>query len=565
MIRTAFYIIFCWIYGALNAAAQRSPSVVISEIMADPSPAIGLPEVEYLELYNSSSEKVSLKGWKLKLGNQFISFPDSVMAPQSYSIVCHNKHVETIKSLGSVIGLTTFALTNDHMQIILLNSQNEQVHEVNYQNSWWETGHRNGGYALEIKDVQCICCDRNNWLTSRDASGGTPGKFNSFQEIITDTTSPKVNHIEFINNSSFVIVFDEKMDAHPTGDDDHMVIVSGRNVVKRELELPALRRLHVQLDKPMQAGISYEVTIRGVADCFGIRSEESVWLVGIPSTAAYGDLLINEVLFHPFENGVDFVELYNQSSKFISLKNWTLGNARTDLTQDNFLISAQDILLPPHGYLALTTGSEIVKEQYPTPGQQGFLDMPGFPSLPTKEGMVVLRNGVGQWYDQMEYSENMHHPLLSSSEGVSLEKQFPEKSALDLKNWQSASSSVGYATPGYMNSQSKRESAMNRFQIIPEAFSPDGDGIDDTATLLYEQNLAGNVATVNIYNTGGRMIKTLLRNQLLGTAGTLAWDGRDQHGDLVPTGYYFLLIDVFSVGGESERYRCKVVVATRQR
>ncbi|PXX91173.1 hypothetical protein DF185_23270, partial [Marinifilum breve] len=43
--------------------------VVINEIMADESPTQGLPEYEYIELYNTKNYPISVEGWKLQIGS----------------------------------------------------------------------------------------------------------------------------------------------------------------------------------------------------------------------------------------------------------------------------------------------------------------------------------------------------------------------------------------------------------------------------------------------------------------------------------------------------------------
>ena len=39
--------------------------VVITEIMADPSPVVGLPNAEFIEVKNVSSTPFNLNGWKI--------------------------------------------------------------------------------------------------------------------------------------------------------------------------------------------------------------------------------------------------------------------------------------------------------------------------------------------------------------------------------------------------------------------------------------------------------------------------------------------------------------------
>ena len=40
--------------------------VVITEIMADPTPSAGLPLVEYIEIRNTSGRSLQLSGWRLR-------------------------------------------------------------------------------------------------------------------------------------------------------------------------------------------------------------------------------------------------------------------------------------------------------------------------------------------------------------------------------------------------------------------------------------------------------------------------------------------------------------------
>src|SRR5262249_40516896 len=70
--------------GARNAS-WRQEDIVINEIMYDP--ISGNSADQYVELYNRSSQSVSLAGWKFKEGIDF-TFPDSVVvAAKSYLVV----------------------------------------------------------------------------------------------------------------------------------------------------------------------------------------------------------------------------------------------------------------------------------------------------------------------------------------------------------------------------------------------------------------------------------------------------------------------------------------------
>ncbi|PLX11190.1 MAG: hypothetical protein C0597_15490, partial [Marinilabiliales bacterium] len=58
--------------------------LVINEIMADPTPAINLPEHEYIEIKNASEFDINVKGWKLKTGTTIKDFPDHIIDSGAY-------------------------------------------------------------------------------------------------------------------------------------------------------------------------------------------------------------------------------------------------------------------------------------------------------------------------------------------------------------------------------------------------------------------------------------------------------------------------------------------------
>ncbi|WP_159467079.1 lamin tail domain-containing protein [Dyadobacter sp. 3J3] len=541
-----------------SSLGQGYNSLVVSEIMADPIPAIGLPAAEYVELYNRSGQTVFLKNWKLTVGSQSVIFPDSVIISGSYVLLCNKTNAGSFKGFGQVIPLSTFSLPNDGGTISLYQPGNTLVFSVTYENNWWSSDKSTGGYAIEMIDVDNPCGEQNNWQVSEDIRGGTPAKENSIKRINLDSGSPVIQRIDITSPTELRIIADEKLDSMGAVSGT-FIELSGRKTVKRKLESPQFHNLVVTLDFPLLAGETYHLSIRNLSDCVGNILRQSDFTIGLPSKPDSGDVVLNEILFDPRKGGVDFVEIYNRSQKYIDLKNWSLGNAK-DGEPDIFrIITTENYILSPFGYLALTTNPEIIKEQYPANTSGNFLKMSLLPAYSNDDGGVILKNRDGEIYDGFDYKESMHDPSITDREGVSLEKSDTGLSSKMTSNWHSAGAVSGNATPGYTNSQVKTNIEKDFFEVEPEAFIPDHmDG--SLVKIKYKLSQSGKLATFKIYDINGRLIKNILRNQLLGTNGEVFWDGRNENGEIVQTGYYLILIDIFDSTGEKAQFKRKVVV-----
>ncbi|MCB0510022.1 MAG: lamin tail domain-containing protein, partial [Bacteroidetes bacterium] len=63
-------------------------SILFSEIYADESPSFGMPNYEFLELYNSSTDSIYLENWKLADSGDTINLPAFGLVSGAYIILC---------------------------------------------------------------------------------------------------------------------------------------------------------------------------------------------------------------------------------------------------------------------------------------------------------------------------------------------------------------------------------------------------------------------------------------------------------------------------------------------
>ncbi len=154
------------------------------------------------------------------------------------------------------------------------------------------------------------------------------------------------------------------------------------------------------------------------------------------------------------------------------------------------------------------------------------------------------------------------HRTKRDKSGVSLEKINLDNSSLDKTNWQSASVSENYATPGWPNSQLLNNSESNKpITVEPEVFSPNFDGYNDELSIKYHLNEAGIIMNIRVYDAKGRLINQLANNFLCGTEGEFIWRGENFKNEYALNGIYLLYIEYFDQFGNVHKEKETCVLA----
>ncbi|RLD47761.1 MAG: hypothetical protein DRI94_13530, partial [Bacteroidetes bacterium] len=291
---------------------------------------------------------------------------------------------------------------------------------------------------------------------------------------------------------------------------------------------PQFTSCYLRFTQNFVKGVIYTLSMQdSITDCVGNYIDNSSEVkFAIPDSIIENDIIINELLYNPEGNGVDFVEIYNRSGKVLNLKDLRLATIDTDSgTIDKVSeITIESFLIFPKDYIVLSTSQDIVKSQYYTSNPDGFIDLASMPSYSNTSGQVVLCDYMLNKIDEFSYYDGMQFSLLNNTDGVSLERLNFDSPTNDNSNWHSAAETVGYATPAYKNSQYTDKNPKDDDIIVsPEIFSPDNDGFDDVVSFTYKFDKPGYVANVTVYDSKGRTIRKLLTNELIANDGVLTW------------------------------------------
>ena len=564
LLRKLFLIL---LIAPLYTLAQNRYDVVIDEIMADPTPQIGLPSNEWIELKNVSANPVNLQNWRIgDATGQSGSMPSFVLQPDSFVIVCTGSAVAAMQAYGRVIAVTSFpSLDNEGDQLYLKSNSGLTIHAVSYSFSWYQNAVKSdGGWTLEMIDTKNPCAGISNWKASTDTRGGSPGIKNSVDAVNNDLSGPSVKNAYALDNLNIVIVVNEPLDSVKGGTIANYTISGGLSIQSATVLAPVFDRVQLRLNNAMQPNTIYTITANNLTDCKNnaIGSANNT-KVGLPVDAAANEIVINEILFNPKSGGSDYVELYNRSNKIFDVNKIYVANRNTSgAISSTRLISAIPYYIFPGDYVVVTADADNLALDYMVQNPDAVFVVSSMPSYPDDEGDVIVLNFQGAVVDEVNYKDDWHFALLNNDEGVSLERIDPDGESQKADNWHSAASTAGYGTPTYKNSQYKLvQSISAAIEVTPKVFSPDNDGRDDIATIQYKTTEPGYIANITIYDANGRPVRNLVKNGTLSLQGYWVWDGLDDKRLKVPVGTYILFTELFNLNGKKEVFRNVVVLA----
>jgi hypothetical protein len=554
-----------------QAQMARPYDIVIDEIMADPSPAVGLPNTEFVELKNISAVPINLYGWNLSdAGSMATIRSNFILQPDSFVLLCPNSAVALLTVFGSTIGVSNFpSLNNDGDQIWLRSREGNMIHAVDFSVGWYQNElKKGGGWTMEMVDTKNPCSGMSNWVASIHSNGGTPGTINSVNNINKDLQPPAIRWAFATDSLHVTLVFDEPIDSAQAVNPSRYIISDGvGSPQSASATLPFFNRVVLQLSTALERNKVYEINAREVTDCAGnaIGAYHTVKLGWAHPSIDSFHLVVNEILFNPWPDGVDYIEIYNRSNKIFDLKDFYLANR----SSDNSIASIQRVctesrLIFPQEYLVLTEDPGIVKRQYLAKDPAAFTSMSALPSYPNTKGNVVLLNAQGSIIDELSYDENWHFKLIDNKQGIALERTNYHLPTQNFNNWHSAASHIGFGTPGYQNSQYRSNDITNAsISIEPKVFSPDNDGFDDYTSIHYQFPEPGYVCNIRIYDASGRPVRNLTRNAICGLKGFFRWDGLDDKNLQLPIGVYVVYTEVFNLQGKTNYFKHAITLARR--
>jgi len=524
--------------------------VILNEIMANPSPPVGLAELEYIEIYNNSNKYFNLENWIVTDGTSKGKIANGWLAPHTYRLLCNTN---SLAFMNQALGVTSFpSLNNSGDKVQLLDSSGLLLDEIQYDATWYHDDVKNkGGWSLERINPNHPCSDGNNWSASTHFDGGTPGEQNALYDTLKKTFPIDVSMVDVSDSLNLNIVFNQQVKSNKNA-------LSFSNGLTLDTLITTPNTWNISLKNTLIPSKEYQLTVSQIEDCWGDKTTLSIPFA-LSEKPVIGELIINEILFNPYSDGSDFVEIKNVSNKWINTNTLSFGNLNQGTLTTEKVITNRYI--KPGEVVVFASEKESIIKNYQSTNANQFIQTK-LPSYNNDSGTVILlfNNNI---LDKVSYQENWHFTLLNDYDGKALERINPLNASQDKSNWQTASQTSGFATPGNENSHVYKTTNQsdNSVFLTSSVLSPDNDGVDDLLELNFNLDENNVTSTVTIYHPNGEPVKHWLKNEFIGKGDKRHWDGIDNKGQRIKTGMYLLVVENLTISsGKNETLKIPFVV-----
>lgn len=545
--------------------------VVINEIHSLPSANTLMPQIKFIELYNPSDKFIDLTGLTFSDRTRTATLNEEILSPGEFLLLASTDDIGQLESYGRTMGLDNFpVINNNNDDIELRSASNELLFAVSYRPNWFDDAVKaEGGYSLELINPNILCSSRDNWRLSNNASGGSPGMVNSVFDPSFTPGAPELTYGSFSNAGQLTLVFDKELD-WIAGMNISAISIDGlAGDAQASIDPRAPFELGISTQEAWQDDVFYQIAIEGLRSCAGDATFGNInYSFKVPVSANAGELVINELLYHPPVGVRDFIELNNVSEEnYFRLSDLLFYHKRSNETEV-VLRPTSDRIIQTGDLLTIGRETELISTAYEVENPRWLHTLDLF-SIDNNSGSLVLsafHDDEVKVLDSISYSSDLHDPLLRNTRGISLERTDPDLNGGFAAAWYSASTLSGGATPTAQNSQRRivAEAESKDFFFLPtRTFSPNGDGFEDFLQLEYRIDDPGYVASIRIFDMNGRLVRNLVRNESLGTNGVILWSGENDNGEKANIGIYVILIELHNINGDRKKERLTAVLADR--
>jgi len=538
---------------------QVSAAIIINEVMSN---ALDEDTGEFIELYNTGDDPIDVVGLKFTDGDAtdiiqpFQEEDKGIIPPKGYGVILDSEYAGEYQIPNNAVLLTTKNTTlGDGL------TTNDPINLFDEKGNIIDTYLHpfNPGNGVSVEKLDQLKGDEpDNWKGSLDVSGSTPGRENSHLKPPPELTqwlviigpenvaenSVEIFGVEVQADGEKDISWEGEVKIEASAESASLALVSEKpvgNWLTLKLENGyAEFQLHV-----FRSG-GIQLVAQSVSEP-NLTSEKTITVVAQPIVPPPADVIINEIMHSPDTKAgqVEWVELYNRDNQPADLSEWLIADAR-----DKPVSIPSGTVISPNQFLILTKDKEKLMSLFPQVENVVAIKLP---ALNNTGDIVTLRDAAGKKIDEIKYEST------GSIRGRSLERLDPNRPSVELANWKLSIDLKG-ATPGRINSVTILiSSGKLRLQIRPNPFNP-----QISPTQIEYRTPSDATITIKIFDSAGKLVKTLLEKREAGGEQVISWDGKNDSGKQVSVGLY--ICQIIAAGGKQKtvmRTTAIIVVAKK--
>jgi hypothetical protein len=243
-------------------------------------------------------------------------------------------------------------------------------------------------------------------------------------------------------------------------------------------------------------------------------------------------IVINEINYKssPSRDTKDWIEFYNAGKATVNLKNWVI----SDGGPETGYLFPTDYILSPGMYVVVCRDLAAFRTFRPQVSNSiGDMTI----GLSSSGDEINLYDPEGNLVDFVHFDVESPWPVVEDASGESIELTDLFSDNNSGRNWKST---ISGGTPGTMNlraSELNNTNAQSTDCIISCYPTP----FRDYTSIRLEANMAGRYR-VDIYNTQGKLLNTLLDQNIEGGEFYVDWYGDTADGVIVPEGVYIVRV-----------------------
>ena len=497
--------------------------VLITEVHATPLDG----QSEWVEIENLGGRSIRLDGW----------------------MICDEKTCEEIEGVsipagGRLVLDDVPSLNNTTDEVWLRKADSTVVDFMRYDMSDHIAGRSIERLGRVVGD-SIIYEDR--WESCRDLQGATPGLVNEAVQLHRDMRLEPLTTLDAAVRITLRNVGQSSMD----GASIRLEIEKGVKTITTPFMLSGdVWTYDLGLQDLGWPDRTQDVDLRVVVEVNDERERNNVVEMSFVLPPEVGVIVINEILFDPWPDADDYVELACVRKGLRDITGWKLEDGRGEVAviKDATVLDSGSIVVLAHGSILPAMDSGRPHHFAPSVNFNADGDV------------VALRTPSGFLVDRVEYRADWHVEEVVSKKGISLERLHPALTSNSPSSWASCSHASG-GTPGRTNSVGLDVPDVGDLRAYPSPFSSDRRHSLHPTVLSFRQPFRHAIASIVVHRTDGTIVRRLLDAELIGSEGAVAWSGEDDSERRVAPGQYVVVLDCVDAASSAvHRERCVVVV-----